>query len=537
MLFTLHSFLYEWRDTAYFPVCPLPTVDRIDSIRTSPLLEFQSPRDQDFSWFLATLIVLADYYPKLKESSFLNESIYVMIAEDPRLTKNAEIIRQFECMTAAHFRLAFMLCQHLYARAKRDDMNSRGGAKTIVKRGMCVLYHYVYCFIGRNSERTIINQIKQLRDVQIKNVDMSDDNHRWCIENFRREESTFVSEPTAIIYIPWIQFLSAVGRKCGSCPLVNGKACVIYTQAARWISERWKCVVKLWKEHDYAILEPWFDHQYKIHEHTIKKKAEELGRRSSQFNIWKTSFYAEQFYNRAHTLLMGGSFFDRRQFVDCGIDPVTALQPLYVKVFALGRQIESRGEEERRSRGDKMALELRNDAETGDFFVDYGPIMPPCIRHLYEKTIRARSHFKYDDRQTFFSWAFTAGIPLSSVNAMWVKMCGEDKNVSPRDVSALLATPGQLYQLYTTNRQTGKVYNFKGCAKMAQHCIFVDIEEITQRKSMCVQSTCIPIEGKNPPAPEKWSPMLATIIQYRQHKLHSDLVGDIAGQAAPAHGQ
>lgn len=457
-----------------------------------------------------------------------------MIAEDPRLTKNAEINRQFECMTAAHFRLAFMLCQHLYVRAKRDDRNSRGGAKSTVKRGLCVLYHYVYCFIGRNSERMIINQIKQLSDVEVKSVDMNDENHRWCIESFRREGRSFMSEPTVIIYIPWVQCLSAVGRKHGSCPLSNGRACLVYTQAALWLSERWKCTVKAWKDHDYSILEPWFDHQYRIHEHTIEKKALELGRRSGPFTVWKKAFYAEQFYNRAHTLLMGGLFFDRRHFDGCGIDPVSSLHPLYTKVFALGRELETRGEEERRSRGDKMALELRNDAETGDFIVDYGPIMPPCIRHLYDKTVLRRSHFKYDDRQTFFSWAFTAGIPLSSINTMWVKMCGDDASVSPRDVSALLATPGQLYQLYTTNRETGKVYNFKGCAKMTQHCIFVDIEDIIQRKGMCVQATCMPVDGKRPPAPEKWSPMLATIIQHRQHKLHGDLVGGGARQAAPA---
>lgn len=526
--------MYDWRNAARFPVCPLPVVTAIDKLRSSPLLEFLSARDQDFSWFLAALLVFADYYPALKESSFLNESVYATIAEDPRLTKNEEIVRQFECMTEEHFRLAFMLCQHLYARAKREDRNSRGGAKSVVKRGLCVLYHYVYCFIGRNAERIILRHISKLCDVFIKDINTENSNHAWCLDAFRRQENSFVAEPTVIIYVPWTQYLSAVGRKRGSCPLEKGYACLTYTQVAHWISERWKCVVKLWKDHDYAILEPWFVHQYKIHEHTIQKKAVELGRYSSAFIIWKKNFYAEQFYNRAHTLLMGGMFFDRRHFIGCSVDPVTALQPLYAKVFAAGRKLEEKGEEERRSRVDKMALELRNDAETGDFIVDYGSIMPPCIRFMYDKTVARRSHFKYDDRQTFFSWAFTAGIPLSSIDAMWVRMCSDDTNISPREVSAILATPAQLYQLYTTNRQSGKVYNFKGCAKMAQHCIFADIEDITERKSMCVQSVCIPTAGKRAPAPEKWSPMLATIIQFRQKSLHNDLVGSGTRQASPS---
>jgi hypothetical protein len=483
-----------------------------------------SVRDQDFTWFLTALSALSDYYAKLKASAFLNESIYVSIAEDPRLTKNANIVREFECMTVEHFRLAFMLCQHLYSRTKREDRSNRGGAKSIVKRGLCVLYHYVYCFIGRNSERTILNQIRQLRDIKIVPIDERNPNHVWCLENFRREGHVFAAQPTCIIYVPWIQFLSSVGRKRGGCPLENGYACIVYTQATCWISERWKCIVKAWKEHDYAILEPWFAHQYKIHEQTIEKKATELGRRSGQFVVWKKAFYNEQFYNRAYTLLMSGMFYDRRHFIGSGVDPVTTLQPLYSKVFAAGRQLETKGEDERRTRCDRMALALHNENETGDFATDYGPIMPPCIRYLYEKTISSRSHFKYDDRQTFFSWAFTAGISLSTINTMWVKMCGDDANVSPRDVAALLKTPEQLYHLYTSNREAGKNYNFKGCAKMVQHCIFSDIEDITERKSMCVQQSCVQTAGRRLPSPEKWSPMLATIIQHEQRALHGNLV-------------
>lgn len=511
-------FLHGWRALVRFPVCPLPRVDCIDSVRLSPMLAYLAPRDQDLTWFLQAIVVLADYYPLLKERGFLNEDIYATISTDARLTRNEEIARQFECLTVEHFRLAFVLCQHLYVRATDVYAEKhRGGAKSLIRRGICVFYHYLYYYVAGGGETAIIKQIDYLKDVRVVRLDAEKANHAWCLQRFKEEHGEWAAAPNYIIMVPWRQFLTAVSRKRHFCPLENGYACVIYTQVGHWVAERWKCVVSAWRDHDHSIIDPWYTHQYAIHKPTIDKNGNEMGWRSGAFAIWRNKYYKDQFYSPARNKMLNGYFYEYSEIVRAGFNPDTALYPLYVKLFAVGRAIEDRTASERRqqsaARGD---LDFRNEAETGDFYTDYGPIMPPCIEVMYTTAIETRSHFKYDDRMTFFSWTFKAGIPLTSVETMWTTMCANDPKVNARATPALLAVPSGLYRKYTLDKERGERYNFKGCAKMAQHCVFGDIENVLERAQQCIECVCADRGGRRLPAPEKWSPMLATIIKHRQ---------------------
>lgn len=489
------------------------------------MLAFLSSRDQDLTWFLETLVVLADYYPQMKESGFLNESIYSAIAADTRLTRNPDIVRQFECLTVEYFRLVFALCQHLYVRATNPYViRHRGGAKSLIRRGLCVLYHYLYFYIAGGGEQAVIKQIDHLKDIRVRPVDAENVNHAWCLENFRREHGEWMPLPTYIIHVPWRQYLSAVKRKRTNVPLENGYACVVYTQVGHWIAERWKCVVEEWRRHDHALMDAWYVHQYAIHRSTISERGNELGWYSGAFSIWKNKFYNDNFYNPARIKLLNGNFYAVAQFARPGFDPATVLFPLYAKLFAMGRRLEDRAVREQQQRNAARGdLDFRCETETGDFMLDYGPIMPPCIEFMYTNATATRGHFKYDDRITFFSWCFKAGIPLSSVEEMWTTMCGNDPKVSARDTPALLAIPASLYRKFTNSRESGENYNFRGCAKMGANCAFVDIENLLERKQHCIDGVCARREGRRLPAPEKWSPMLATIIKHSQRS-HVDLV-------------
>lgn len=470
---------------------------------------------------------MADYYPALKESNFLNELIYTTISEDTRLLNNDEIIRQFECLTPEHFRLAFFICQHLYVRLNKET-RERGDVRSLIRRGMCVLYHYVYCYIGRNSEQTIIKQIQSLKDITITLIDTADPLHEWCLINFRTEHGIFAPEPKYIIAVPWMQCLSIVGRKNGACPLRNGKALIVYTQATRWISERWKCIVKLLEDHDHALIDPWFIHQYAIHKPTIIRQAEELDRDSGEYSIWKQNFYDRYFYDPAREMLLNGKYYNYDDLARPAFEPLVALDPLYSSVFACAREMDTKISQEKRDKPKRGDLDFYNENETGDFFVDYESIMPPCIRHMYITHIKQKGHFKYDDRMTFFAWTFMVGIPLSSVNNMWSAMCAADVRVTKRDVPGLLAVPNDLYRKFTLSKQQGKSYNFKGCSKIPQHyCIFSANPDLTERKIMCSQVVCGDNNGRALPAPKFWSPMLATIISHRRKHIQVELDTDL----------
>lgn len=464
---------------------------------------------------------MADYYSELKASNFLNELIYAKIAEDARLIDNSEIIRQFECLTPEHFRLAFFICQHLYVRLNREG-RERGDVRSLIRRGMCVLYHYVYCYIGRNSEQTIIKQIQHLKDIVITPVNLTDDLHEWCLTNFRTVHGIFAPEPKFIISVPWTQCLSIVGRKIGACPLRNGSALLVYTQAVRWISERWKCIVKIIEDHDHAILDPWFIHQYAIHKPTIDKQKAETDRASGSFSIWRQNYYDKFFYDPAHDMLLNGEYYKYDEIARHDFEPTIVLDPLYASVFSLARELDTKLTHERRSKRKKDDLDFYNENETGDFFIDYGAIMPPCIRYMYKKHIEQKSHFKYDDRFTFFAWTFMIGIPLSSVNKMWSTMCAADTHIAKRDPN-LLSIPNDLYRKYTLNKERGQSYSLKGCAKMAQYCIFSGNQDMDERKTMCSQFVCGSNDGRALPSPKKWSPMLATIISQRRRHIQVEL--------------
>lgn len=482
------------------------------------MLSYLAARDQDLTWFLDAVVLLADYYTELKERGFLNKAVYVAISTDSRLIRNEEIVRQFECLTVEHFRLAFTICQHLYVRATDPyAVRHRGGAKSLIRRGLCVLYHYLYYHVAGGSEKAVIKQIEHLKDVRVKPVDADNPNHVWCLENFRQEHGEEAPLPTFIIYVPWRQYLSAVKRKRSACPLEQGYACVVYTQVGHWVAERWKCIVEEWRRHDHVLIDPWYVHHYKIHRPTITERGSELGWYSGAFVIWKNRFYKDHFYNPARSKLLRGQFYNHDSLARPGFDPTAVLYPLYAKMFAVGRRLEDRAAQEQQQRNAARGeLDFHNEAETGDFYVDYGSIMPPCIEFMYSKTVGSNSHFKYEDRMTFFSWTFKAGIPLSSVEAMWTTMCSNDPRVTARATPALLAIPASLYRKFIGDREREERYNFKGCAKMGGACLFVDIENLTERKQQCIETVCAQRNGRRLPAAEKWSPMLATIILHKQ---------------------
>lgn len=110
---------------------------------------------------------------------------------------------------------------------------------------------------------------------------------------------------------------------------------------------------------------------------------------------------------------------------------------------------------------------------TGDFYKDYGLIMPPCIRSMYDTHVQNGTHFNNEERLKFFWWAFKASVPLDTVMDMWNTMVDNDSQLPAREKKSVKREGEGLYLKQQRSREAGNERHYFGCAKMKSHCPFV----------------------------------------------------------------
>lgn len=362
--------------------------------------------------------------------------------------------------------------------------------------------------------------------------------------------------PEFIIKVPWSQATGILSRQ-ENFFMEDGFVFLDYMQISAWMKDVWHSAVNNARSWDNKnIIWPWLDREGEAYKDVIPINVDMS---HTEFVEYFKGFNERTFYVPLSQHLTNGLFFvedDDNEGVEkpdaSEVDHNKALCFLYRSVFDHGRKLEAMLRTRvlmlRRSAAEsKSSSEIPSENEifyqplesnaTGDFFKDYGRIMPPCIKSMYETFVNSRTHFRNEERLRFFQWAFKASVPLPTLLEMWSAMLDNDASIPQRERTALYRECSNIYNRNQRNRDAGNEFNYFGCAKMAVYCPFAsqkpsssssipDIEdlskEIVGRKISCgnlLYDTKTPVPDKGVIEPRwpsrhlsRWSPMTATAV-------------------------
>lgn len=362
--------------------------------------------------------------------------------------------------------------------------------------------------------------------------------------------------PAFIIKVPWSQATGILSRQ-ENFYMEDGFVFLDYMKISSWMRDVWHSAVNNAHSWDNKnIIWPWLDREGEAYKDVIPINVDMS---HTEFIEYFKGFNERTFHVPLSQQLENGLFFvesDDDEGSDKSdaseVDHNKALSFLYRSVFDHGRKLEAmlrtRVLMMRRSIAESTSSsEIPADNEifyqplesnvTGNFFNDYGRIMPPCIRIMYEKHIEERTHLRNDERLKFFQWAFKASVPLAILLEMWSMMIDNDSSVSQRERKTLYQECSNIYNKNQRNRDSNTELHYFGCAKMQIYCPFVsqkptssssleDIEdlgkELSTRKIRCgnaLYDAKTPVPNKGMVEPRwphrylsRWSPMTATSV-------------------------
>ena len=463
---------------------------QLDEIRTHRSLAFFTDVDRDLRCVLDALLHYSTtYYQRLKKDAFLNASIYEEIARSN--------VNNIAYVGTVKLRLAMAVIQHLCARLRNRVLKQQ------IIDGLIVLYHYYFFYIQKRSEERIIAILREeRRGIVILPLTNDDDDDSAFLQTFSIFEKGEL--PCYKILVPWTDCLELVREK--RVFLRQGMAYLSYTQVANWAVQRWTSGFRRWIEHDQLITTPLIDnHLANIsHEGTVTNAAFR-NERVKVNHSYKLILMRDLFYSESSLR----SSFDARRF----------LHPIYAQLF----------EHVRKNLDDsKMQSSTQSVLDTGySKFYDYIEVMPPCVLSLYKKTVDARTHFKFEDRFFFFTWAYKVGMSMNILETMWTKMCEQDKEaVRQGKLASLLIEPTITYERHNQSNQQVNLHRCETVQKLG-HCAFTcsssssssstDIEDLVQQKS-CVTATYSSTPSRWYQHLKTWSPMAATRFKIKQKK-------------------
>lgn len=460
----------------------LPLLQRSDwSIRRHRGLAFFTDVDRDLRCIVDALLYYSTtYYERLKNDAFLNASIYQEIARS-----NEHDIAH---VGRVKMRLAMAVIQHLCARLRNRTLKQQ------LINGLVVLHHYYYFYVCARAEELIIADLLQNRQGTwsvselVPGEEENDRDFLHTLSVLNREACRYK------ILVPWTECLDLVRRR--EVLLRGGLAYLDYTQVAAWSVQRWISGFRQWTEHDQLITIPLID-----------KHLDNLSREGGMSN---RDFKAERVkVQRSYELILMRDLFYLEPELGADFDARRFLHPIYAQLFA---HVRSSGDTEQRTPS-KSVLETNYPQ-----FFDYIEVMPPCILSLYKKTLDARTHFKYDDRFLFFTWAYKTGMSLHLLEDMWTRMCEQDTDAVRQGKLASLSVEPSM--VYTRHDQSDKQVGLHRCETLQKTrlCAFtsVDIEDLTQQKT-CVNSVCGSSTNWHQHL-DTWSPMAATRFKVKQKK-------------------
>jgi hypothetical protein len=358
--------------------------------------------------------------------------------------------------------------------------------------------------------------------------------------------------PSFVIKVPWLQALGIMGRH-ENYYTEDGFVFLDYTQIAVWMRDTWHSAVihtRRWDEE--KVIWPWLDYEYAKYQDVIPMNIDMM---YTEFLDFLKGFNERTFFGPLKQSLRNGLFSSIEEdpneptpYADYRL----VVPYLYAPVFEHGRRLESQlrarllmARQNAAQSGASNDIPSENEIfyqpleanVTGNFFEDYGRIMPPCIKNMYESHMNNHTHFKNDERLKFFWWSFKASIPLEIVMDMWTVMLDNDTAIPQREREAVKREGKNLYLKHQRSRESGNEYNYFGCVKMASYCPFVntqpsasqsigDIEdlgkEIRDRKIHCgnnlwekktpVHSTGLAVKKWPDRHLRIWSPMTATAV-------------------------
>jgi hypothetical protein len=371
--------------------------------------------------------------------------------------------------------------------------------------------------------------------------------------------------PQFIIKVPFTQALKIHGKK-QSYYMEDGMTFLDYTHMADWMRDKWHASVSNTRRWDLEnIAWPWLDTEQKRFADVIPINTYET---IPEFIEFMRGFEERQFNGPLRQKMRSEMFTSLipRDSLESYGDPHAIVPFIYTPVFEHGRILEQRLKvrnslNRQQTPGTRGPGDLPSENEifyqpiaeniTGDFYKDYGKIMPPCIRAMYETHVRNRTHLKNDERLKFFWWTFKASVPLDLVLSMWEEMIDNDASVPSREKKSLRKEAVIIYQKQQRNREAQNEFKYFGCAKMSTHCPFTkrsstpscssssdvgDIEDlgknIGHRKISCgtaLWEQRIPVPSPNIGLAARWpgrylkdwSPMTATALlsEYYLNKL------------------
>ena len=380
---------------------------------------------------------------------------------------------------------------------------------------------------------------------------------------FTRKHGENVPPPMFIIKVPWTQATGIVSRH-ENFYMEDGFAFLDYTQISMWMRDFWHSAVTNARRWDNInIIWPWLDMETEAYQDVIPINVDMS---HSEFVEYLKKFNDKTFHVPLTQLLANGLFFleeekesdDPNSLENLHKNAVTCL---YKTVFEQGHKLQAmlrtrllRMRQHVAESSSTSGLPSENEIfyqpletnVTGNFMSDYGRIMPPCIKLMYETHMNGRTHFRNDERLKFFWWAFKASVPLDTLMEMWSVMIDNDSTVNQKERKSLIQECTNIYTRQQRNRDADNEFNYYGCQKMENYCPFAgpvssssssigDLEDLGkvmfERKLKCGghlydSKTPVPntgvVEQRWPHVHlRRWSPMTATAIlsQYYLNKI------------------
>jgi hypothetical protein len=371
------------------------------------------------------------------------------------------------------FTVACAVVQKVCARNHHTDV--------VVKRGIASFYKYIVCNILENKETFIVDYLLK-HNCLVKKHDIdsvfSDPLDKQCFLILFSKHHPHLERPKIILSLPWINALSLVSSRRAF--LYGGIAYFSYADAPEIAFDAWSLCVQEWKKWDLdnIFVPSAISRERQIITSTTTEREANKIRSEIALDVMKT-------------MTRSNYTSDENQIVEqmCSTVALT-----YVKAPVAKTNI---------------TIAHQN---TGDFFIDFGNCMPPCIAGIITGHFAKSTHMVYSERYIVFSWAYRANVPLSTLETFWSEMLTKDKSVDTAKRASLMKDLSNIYSSLEKKLESGMQLALKSCANMQQYCPYssndlTDIEDMVSNSILKCKSACGGTQFKH------WSLMAATIAR------------------------
>ena len=344
--------------------------------------------------------------------------------------------------------------------------------------------------------------------------------------DFRQRHGWDATLPSFFVEMPW-RYATTTMNTRSIFLFFDGHLYLDYTHMAEWMVDQWCRAVDEWRDWDRVnIVDPYMTEFRRYYQGKL------LTPGVYQSHVVK-AFEEEHLLMPLRRMMEMDLFLSYANTQRAASTSVTladqAICRAYTIIFNRGHLMTPPRSSNNNTYSSSLtaATAVTADELTGNLFIDYNNIMPPCILKMHATHINEKTHFKFQERLRWFSWCYKAKIPYEAVAKEWERMIIEDKTKPSAQTLATLRNDFQsLWRQAQENEDSGQFRGYFACTKMTEQCPFVEIEDLADRKMSCCQSLCV----DKPPAlasywesnfdSMRWSPLSATfkLINYYSKK-------------------